>query len=166
MPFEAPILYVEDDPGFVDHLAFTLQKIGCTRRLVNVPNGEEAIAYLSHRAKYADKEKHPVPGLILLDLRMARTNGFDVLQWIRSRSEVPWMTVVVVTVSEEIEDVKRAYQLGAQSFIIKPVLAKDLQEMIRAWEAHWLRNTIPFMTDDPKAATVRTRNETARRSRK
>lgn len=140
MPFNAPILYVEDEVAFVDHLVFTLGRVGCTRRLVHLSDGEEAIAYLSHSGKYADRQEYPLPSLILLDLKLPRIGGFEVLRWIREKSDFPCIPVVMMTVSDEMKDVQEAYRRGAQSFLIKPILADDLKELLKTWEKHWLPN--------------------------
>lgn len=145
MQENAPIVYVEDESSFVDHLVYVMDKICCNRRLIHLPHGEEAIDYLSRRGRYADMEKYPTPGLMLVDLKMPRVNGFELLKWIRMRSNVAWMPVVVLTVSQELKDVREAYRCGAQSFLVKPIQPSDLNELLKTWENHWLRTALPFL---------------------
>ena len=78
-----------------------------------VPDGEEAIAYLEGKGKYANREEYPLPGLLLLDLKMPRKDGFEGLERIRHQPDLKAWRVVVLTASDHIADVNRAYQLGA-----------------------------------------------------
>jgi len=123
-----------------------------------VRDGEEAINYLAGKGKYAIRSEYPLPTLLLLDLKMPRADGFDVLQWIRTQPSLSNLVVVVLTSSEDIRDVNRAYQLGANSFLIKPMdfeNAKALAEMIRDY---WLRANKPPHTIRPGQPTPSTEN--------
>src|SRR5207247_4982072 len=86
-----------------------------------VRNGDEAIAYLKGEGQYANRAEYPLPGLLLLDLKMPGKDGFDVLRWIRQQPGVSELRIVVLTSSDEIRDVNQAYQLGANSFLFKSV---------------------------------------------
>jgi CheY-like chemotaxis protein len=85
-----------------------------------VGNGEEALNYLSGTGKYASRAEFPLPELVLLDLKMPKVDGFEVLRWIRSQRDLSGMRVVVLSSSESIRDVNLAYALGANSFLVKP----------------------------------------------
>jgi CheY-like chemotaxis protein len=149
-----PILYVEDDAACADHLGHLLKKIGSPHCLIHLSHGEDAISYLKREGKYADAGTSPIPGLILVDLKMPRVNGFELVEWIRKSSNVSWIPVVMLTVSEEIRDVQRAYRIGAQSFLIKPISAEDLTELLYTWEHYWLPKA--FASTNP--ATVASRS--------
>lgn len=132
------ILLVEDNE---DH-ALLIQHGFKQAKLVNpfhrVANGEEAIAYLKGDGKYANRDEFPLPSLILLDLKMPRKNGFEVLQWIRQNSTMKALRVVVLTTSDEIRDVNRAYELGANSFLVKPVNFADFIHLVQAVNGYWM----------------------------
>ena len=140
-----PILYVEDEISYAEHLAYLFRRQKVPNRLIHLSHGEDAIAYLSRKGKFTDPETSPLPGLMLVDLKMPRVNGFELLQFIRTKSKVPWMPVVVMTVSEDLKDVQKAYQLGAQSFLVKPINTESLAELLETWENYWLKNVSRFM---------------------
>lgn len=148
MPFTAPILYVEDELSCAENLAAAMKKICSPHQLMHVSHGEEAVAYLSRTGKYADRKQYPMPGLIIIDWRMPRMNGRELLTWIREKSGVPWMPAIILTVSRELKDVEEAYRLGAQSFLIKPVQIGELTELLRTWESFWLPKAMPFALAD------------------
>jgi CheY-like chemotaxis protein len=100
-----------------------------------VTGGEQAISYLKGEGVYSDRGKYPVPAMIILDLNMPRVNGFDVLTWIQSQSELGNIRVVVTTTSAEAKDIARAHGLGATCYIVKPMSLHDLGEMMRTLRA-------------------------------
>ena len=132
------ILLAEDNE---DHVLLTrraFKMAGLLNPLVVVENGEEAIAYLKGEGKYANRSEYPLPTLLLLDLKMPRKNGFEVLEWMRGQPELSGMRVVVLTTSDRIHDVNRAYQLGANSFLTKPVDFRDFVQLSAAIKGYWL----------------------------
>lgn len=92
----------------------------------SVIDGAEAIAYLKAEGPYANRKAHPYPDLLLLDLKMPRVSGLEVMKWINQNPEHHKLPVIVLTVSRELKDVNQAYALGAKSFLVKPVNLKDL----------------------------------------
>jgi len=103
-----------------------------------VSDGDEVIAYLKGDRKYANREEYPLPGLLLLDLKMPRKDGFEVLRWIRQQPELRALRVVVLTASDHIQDVNRAYQMGANSFLVKPVDFPHFVEVTQALKGYWM----------------------------
>jgi CheY-like chemotaxis protein len=102
--------------------------------LINeVPNGREAIAYFQGHADYGDRAKFPLPDLLLLDLQMPFKNGFEVLEWLGTQ-DLEHLTVVVLTDSMQPEHIKRALDLGADLFQVKPVVKRDREAMVLALE--------------------------------
>jgi DNA-binding response OmpR family regulator len=97
------------------------------------------IAYLRGDDKYADRRRYPLPGLLLLDLKMPRKNGFEVLQWLREQPEFAQLQVVVLSSSDEIKDINRAYELGANSFLVKPMFFSEFVGMLEALHSYCLR---------------------------
>lgn len=116
-----------------------LQKTGLEFRLSRLKHGEEAIDYLSGVAPYDDREAHPLPDVILLDIKLPRRTGFEVLAWLRSQpaglSRIP---VVMLTSSRHTLDVNRAYDLHANGYLTKPDTAHELQEMLLDFKKYWL----------------------------
>ena len=132
------ILMAEDDPN--DILLF--QRAGEIVSLMNplhiVRDGEEAIGYLSGQAQYADRELYPLPVLLLLDLKMPRKSGFDVLHWLREQSGLKRLPAVILTSSGQISDINQAYDLGANSYLVKPASLDMLAQVIKSLERYWL----------------------------
>jgi CheY-like chemotaxis protein len=134
----ATILHVEDDSNDVLLLQHACRKAGIGFDLQSVTDGEEAIAYLRGADKFADREHYPSPKLILLDLKMPRMSGFEVLDWMRREDTLRRLPVVVLTSSNHDADVKRAYDLGANSYLVKPVGFDGLVELVKAVNYYWL----------------------------
>jgi len=128
------ILLVEndDDDAFLIKRAFERASVGNPLR--RLKNGGEAIAYLKSDPPYWNRAEHPLPVLVLLDIRMPMMDGFEVLRWIRRQPEFARLCVVMLTASDEIRDVNQAYQLGANSFLVKPLDFWNADELSRAIE--------------------------------
>ena len=104
-----------------------------------VSSGEEALSYLKGVGQYSNRDEHPLPDLILLDLKLNGMDGFEVLQWIRNQPGIRGIAVVVLTSSHHIPDVNRAYALGANSFLVKPTDFENYLELGRLIRDYWLR---------------------------
>src|SRR6185436_1328860 len=114
------ILLAEDDPNDLLLIQRAFQKGAVDNPFFVVRNGEEAIAYLSGTEGFSNRTEFPLPDLFLLDLKMPKVDGFEVLQWIRQQPGFSNLVVVVLTTSSDVYDVNRAYKLGANSFLVKP----------------------------------------------
>jgi CheY-like chemotaxis protein len=125
------ILHVEDDPNDTLLFEHACRKAGVVFDLQAVSDGDQAIAYLRGSNGFSDRMKHPIPKLILLDLKMPRVSGFDVLAWLRADELFKQVPVVVLTSSNHDADVKRAYDLGARSYLVKPVGFEALVELVK-----------------------------------
>ena len=134
----AVILLVEDRLDDVSLITRSLQKAGVVNPLQVVRNGEDAIAYLKGEGKFANRDEFPLPELVLLDLKMPGIDGFEVLSWIRMEPGLSGLRVVVLTSSEQIKDVNRAYALGANSFLVKPMDFNHYVEMGAFIYDYWL----------------------------
>jgi CheY-like chemotaxis protein len=126
----ALILIAEDDENDVFLIKRAMHQAQFENPLQVVRNGEEAIAYLKGEPPFDAREKFPIPSLVLLDLKMPRKNGFEVLEWIRQHAEFNSLAVVVLTSSQESTDINRAYALGANSYLVKPANFLSLVDMI------------------------------------
>src|SRR6266571_2145651 len=138
MPDSAVILLAEDQEDDILLIRRAFNKANLLNPLHVVCDGEETIAYLKGEGRYANRAEYPLPALLLLDLKMPRKNGFEVLEWIRQQPTLSGLRVVVLTGSTEIRDVNRAYQLGANSFLVKPVEFDQFVSVIRAVGGYWL----------------------------
>ena len=102
-----------------------------------VENGEDLVEYLHNRGRFADKEKYPTPGLILLDLNMPKKDGREALKEIKSDPHLRLIPVVVLTTSKAEEDILRTYDLGVSSFITKPVTFTALVDVMKTLSKYW-----------------------------
>jgi len=122
---------------------------GVTVPLHCVSDGSKAIAYLAGTGEYSDREKFPTPCLILLDLKLPKLMGLEVLAWIRSNPEWKRIPVIVLTSSALQKDVDEAYRLGANAFLVKPSDVFQLGEMVRLIRDFWLRvNQFPQISSN------------------
>src|SRR5437899_12415537 len=119
------ILQVEDDPNDVFLFQYAMRKAGVTNPIQVASDGQEAIDYLKGVGKFVDREKYPLPCLVLLDLKLPYVMGLDVLKWIRAQPG-PVLPVIMLTASAEETDVATAYRLGANAFLTKPSQASKL----------------------------------------
>ena len=140
MPLSAfTLLLVEDDSNDVLLMkrAFEKAKIASALRIVR--NGEEAINYLEGKGDHSDRSRSPLPSLILLDLNLPLKSGHEVLDWVKRHPRLRSIPVIVLTSSKQNDDMQRAYQSGANSYIIKPVGLANLAEMVQTLRAFWMK---------------------------
>lgn len=131
------ILHVEDDPNDVLLLQRAFRKAGANATIQAVSDGDRAVAYLSGAGEFADRELYPLPQLVLLDLKMPRKSGMEVLSWVRSQPELKRLVIVVFTSSKHDEDVNKAYDIGANSYMVKPVGFDSLVELCKTLTHYW-----------------------------
>ena len=137
---ECPVILVaEDDEDYVLLIKQVFQKAHIPNPIHVVWNGEEAIAYLKGAGKYSNREEYPLPDIFLLDLKMPRVNGFEVLKWVRAQPTFGSLRILVLTSSDEIRDVNEAYQLGANSFLVKPLDFEDFTHLSRLIADFWFK---------------------------
>jgi CheY-like chemotaxis protein len=126
------ILIAEDDESDVILLKYQFLVSKVRNPLQVVTNGTQALQYLNGEAGYDDRARFPYPILILLDLKMPGRDGFEVLEWMQSHSSHCAIPTIVVTHFEELAQTNRAYQLGARSFLTKPITIPDFVNALRA----------------------------------
>lgn len=131
------ILLVEDNPSEVLLMQRAFRKANIANPLQVVGDGDAAIFYLSGQGSYNDRETYPLPMIVLLDLKLPRKSGHEVLAWLRQQPVLKRLPVVVLTSSRESIDVNRAYELGVNSYLVKPVTFDSLLEIVRAFDLYW-----------------------------
>jgi two-component system, response regulator len=137
------ILLAEDNPDDVFIFQEAFRKAGVTHRLQVVEDGVETLAYLKGEPPYADRGPHPFPDVLLLDLNMPRMNGFEVLEWVRQDAQCLRLIVHVLTASSREVDVARAYDLRANSYVVKPSRLNDLVAFAKALDQWHQFVTLP-----------------------
>lgn len=139
------ILVVEDDSNDVLLLQRSMRKAGWSSPVQVVEHGDAAIDYLAGRPPYADRARYPVPGLVLLDLKLPRRGGLEVLAWLRAQPALRRLPVVILTSSRETQEVNQAYQLGANSYLVKPGSLHDWQSLVALIGSYWSANESPTL---------------------
>jgi CheY-like chemotaxis protein len=132
------ILLVEDNPRDVLLIQRAFRKANVTIPIQIVEDGEVAVRYLSGEEPYSDRDRYPLPMLILLDLKLPRKSGTEVLEWLRQQPKLKRLPVVVLTSSREYTDINQVYDLGANAYIVKPVAFDNLVEIVKTLNLHWI----------------------------
>jgi len=132
------ILMVEDDPNDIMLTQRAFMQASLVNPLRIVRDGEEAINYLGGREPYADRTRYPLPSLVLLDLKLPKKSGLEVLEFLRAQPSLEQTPVIVLTSSQESSDIQRAYALGANSYLLKPVGFDGLLDMVKAIGMYWV----------------------------
>jgi CheY-like chemotaxis protein len=140
---QTTILLAEDETNDVFFMQRCFEKARLLNPLQVVNDGVQAMAYLKGEGEYADREKFPFPILMLLDLRMPRKSGFEVLEWRASQPGLKRLPTVVLTSSKEGPDINRAYDLGANSYLVKPPQPEALAEMFQRLNSYWVALNVP-----------------------
>lgn len=131
------LLLAEDDAVDAMLLERALRRAGSEFSMVRVQNGQEVIDYLQGRGSYVDRARHPTPKVVLLDLRMPLKDGFDVLRWRQQTPGGAELPVVVFSSSALPQDIRHAYALGANSYVVKPTAPERLEAMVKALQEWW-----------------------------
>ncbi len=132
------ILQVEDEEADIFLLKWVFQRAGIESPLRAVTDGQMAIRYLSGEGEYADRQKYPLPCLVLLDLKLPGMDGLEVLAWTRRQPNLRRLVVLVFSSSAQPKDVERAYELGANSYIQKPSDMEHTLEIAQLLKGWWL----------------------------
>lgn len=144
------ILMAEDDPDDCLMISKALEDYRIVNRVRFVSDGEELLKYLHHEGMFSDEAAYPLPDLILLDLNMPKVDGREALQVIKNDPALKRIPVVVLTTSKSEEDVARAYQAGANSYITKPVTFAGLTAVLRNLKHYWFE-MVELPEDSPSA---------------
>jgi len=133
-----PILAAEDEESDRLILELVFQQTSLPQPLVIVRDGQEAVDYLSGTGRFVDRSTYPLPALLILDLKMPRMNGFDVLAWLAAQPQLKALPAVVLSSSSDDSDIRKARELGAREYFVKPHNLADLIKIVQQMQAHWL----------------------------
>jgi CheY-like chemotaxis protein len=141
LPKEIPqpvLLLVEDDPADARLIQRALSKVDIPAKLLHVSDGDQAVAYLSGDGKYADRAHFPLPWLMMVDIKLPRRSGLEVLQWVRQQpGDIAATPVIIFSSSSHGVDVNSAYHYGANSYLVKPESSHQLQSMLSLIKSYW-----------------------------
>lgn len=133
-----PILLAEDNENDVYIMRRAFSKVSILNPLLVVKNGRDAVDYLAGKGAYAQRDKHPLPGLMLLDLKMPWMDGFDVLRWLRRRAEFSTLPVVILTSSRLQSDLDQSRLMGVYDYRVKPQDFAELVVLVEDICRRWL----------------------------
>lgn len=137
-PADCTVLLVEDNPDDVLLTNRAFKRANLINPIQVVDDGDRAVAYLSGAPPFDDRGRFPLPVLILLDLKLPRRSGLEVLKWLRAVPGLRRLPVVVLTSSADSGDVNNAYDMGANSYLVKPVGFDALFDMVKVLQPYWL----------------------------
>ncbi|MEI6519496.1 MAG: response regulator [bacterium] len=132
------VLLVEDDAAHAEIVRRNFTDCRLANRMMHVDNGQAALDYLHHQSEFSDHADSPRPGIILLDLRLPKVNGLEVLQHIKTNPEFSSIPVVVLTTSKAEQDMVKAYALHANSYLVKPVDFTKFTELMTTFGFYWV----------------------------
>lgn len=145
---EKTILLVEDDKSDIDLALRAFRKLNITSRIDVVEDGQEALDYIFCKNQYADRDPNKLPDIVLLDLKLPIIDGIDVLKAIRSNPVTNKIIVVILTSSNQEKDLINGYNLGVNSYLIKPVDFKDFMDLLQQIDNYWLTlNKTPIQSN-------------------
>lgn len=132
------ILLVEDDPAHAEIVRRNLEDFPVPNRIVHVTDGQLALDYLFRTGTFADPASAPRPGVVLLDLRLPKIDGLEVLRTVKAEPDLGMVPVVILTTSSAEADKARAYACQANSYLVKPVDVQQFTELMQAFGSYWL----------------------------
>lgn len=145
------ILLVEDNPDHVLIIKRGLAANNVVNEVYVAKDGQEAMDYLLHQGEHNDPDKAPRPGLILLDIKLPKLDGFEVLQRIKQNPVLKAIPVIILTSSDQEVDIAKGYLQGANSYVSKPMQFKEFIEKVRRLELYWiLVNKLPVAREQEK----------------
>lgn len=155
--YHSTIMIVDDDPNDLLFIEKAFRAIGVTDSIHTINGGREAIAYMMGEGKYSDRRLYAYPTFIATDLKMAGADGFAVLEHLRNNPEWAVIPTVVLTSSRDLDDIKKAYMLGASSYHVKPGSPAELRQLLKVLHDYWLSCEVPEV--DSSGRQLRTDSE-------
>jgi two-component system response regulator len=143
------ILLVEDNPDDEILTVRALQKQPLAQEIIAVRDGAEALEYLHGTGQYAGRDASDCPNVVLLDLKLPKVDGLEVLRQLRASAHTRYTPVVILTSSDDQRDITESYRLGANSYVRKPVNFDQFQEAVRHVQSYWLQLNEPPPSEEP-----------------
>lgn len=141
--YHATIMVIDDDPNDQFLIERAFRNIGVTDPIQIMADGAEAIAYMVGEGKYSDRKQFAYPTFVMTDLKMPRGDGFAVLAFLKNNPEWKVIPTIILSASSDLDDIKKAYMLGASSYHIKPGRHEELQDLLAVINAYWIRCEVP-----------------------
>jgi|SRR5581483_1009980 len=138
------VLIVDDWGDDAKLLELILKKLGVTNPIHTISSAVEAIAYVQGDFPYSDRTKYPKARIVLLDLKLPGMDGFDFLKWLEAGGRAKDVIVFVVSGFNDLASIRRAYSMGARSFLVKPCLPQDVENLLLMFPEHWSRTVAPL----------------------
>ncbi len=155
--YYSTILVVDDDPNDLIFIERAFRAIGVKDPIHTVTGGQEAIAYMMGEGKFSDRRLYAYPTFITTDLKMPGADGFSVLEHLKNNPEWAVIPTVVLTASQDLDDIKKAYMLGASSYHVKPSSPDALRQQLKVLHDYWITCEVPEV--DSTGRQVRTDSE-------
>lgn len=138
------ILLVEDDPDHVELILRALKDNNLLNEVYVVRDGQEALDFMYHQGRYGDEEKFPQPGLILLDIKLPKIDGIEVLKRLKEDPRFKSIPIIMLTTSSRDEEIAECYAVGANSYVVKPMDFEDFTKKVMELRFYWtIINTLP-----------------------
>ena len=154
------ILLAEDEDNDVFLLKRAFREADIKNPLYIVSDGEQAIEYLSGAGQFADRNQHPLPALFILDIKMPKKSGMEVLRWLRTQPVLNSLPALIMSSSAMPHDIERAYQLGANAFVVKPSTNEERAQLAGNIKGFWLQfNRPPIMCTEGLEAARKLHDE-------
>ncbi|HET6935065.1 MAG TPA: response regulator [Candidatus Angelobacter sp.] len=149
-PLLPVLLLVEDDPAEARLIMRAMEKVQMPARVAHVKNGDDAVAYLAGEAASGNRGAHPLPRLVLMDLKLPRRSGLEVLQWMREqKSGIERIPVVMLSSSPHAVDIRQAYDFGVNSYLVKPDTSEKMLNMLASLKEYWFSyNQAPLLEEE------------------
>ena len=132
------ILLADDSPDDLASVQLALKAADIGNPVLMLEDGSKVLAYLKGEGEYANRELHPLPKILLLDLNMPGIDGFDVLEWLNAESTLRNILVIVISGHSGLREVNQAYALGANSFLLKPADPLEIRNLVKAFPEYWM----------------------------
>ena len=138
------ILLVEDNPDHAELTIKALKQNNVSNEVYVVNDGQEALDFMYHQGKYADEKDFPRPGLILLDIKLPKVDGIEVLKQLKDDPQFKSIPVIMLTTSDRDEEIAKSYADGANSYVVKPMDFEEFMKKVRELKLYWtITNSLP-----------------------
>jgi CheY-like chemotaxis protein len=146
--YRSTIMIVDDDPGYLFFIERAFREMGVKDPIHLISSGREAIAYIMGEGKFSDRSLYAYPTFLSVDLKMPGTDGFAVLAHLQNHPEWAIIPTVVLSSSNDLDDIRKAYMLGASSFHLKPTTLAGLQQQLKVLYDYWMTCEVPEVDEN------------------